>query len=311
MIRLIHMCDMTHSYVWRDTPVVRLATASHCNALQRTAMHCNTLQHTATHNSTLQHTATCCNTLKHAATHGNTLQHDTPVIRIAYAHNQVCTHLAATHSYVCHDSFICVTYLIHKSEMTHSYVWHDTPVVRFPYAYKQVCTHLDISRSNMWHDSFIYATTHSYVWHDSSIFVTCNTPIRPSLGVYKLAVTHSYVWHDSFICVTWNTSRQISIRSQPGGYTPTHFSHKCVTWLIHMCGMINHTWLIHLWHMTHSSVTYTSDMTYSFSCVTWWMSHETREWQFPLNMLHPRNPWNRETQISRYLAVQIQIEILA
>jgi len=33
-------------------------------------------------------------------------------------------------------------------------------------------------------------------------------------------------------------------------------------------------------------------------------------WQFPQKMLHPRFPTNRETQISRYLAVQIQIEIL-
>jgi len=28
-----------------------------------------------------------------------------------------------TYSYVWHDSFICVTWLIHKCDMTHSYVW--------------------------------------------------------------------------------------------------------------------------------------------------------------------------------------------
>jgi len=33
-------------------------------------------------------------------------------------------------------------------------------------------------------------------------------------------------------------------------------------------------------------------------------------WQFPLKMLYPRNPPNRETRISQYFAVQIQIEIL-
>ena len=33
-------------------------------------------------------------------------------------------------------------------------------------------------------------------------------------------------------------------------------------------------------------------------------------WQFPLKMLNIRNPQNRETQISWYLAVQIQSEIL-
>jgi len=31
-----------------------------------------------------------------------------------------------THSYVWHDSFICVTWLIHMCDMTHSHVWHDS-----------------------------------------------------------------------------------------------------------------------------------------------------------------------------------------
>jgi len=31
-----------------------------------------------------------------------------------------------THSYVWHDSFICVTWLIHMFNRTHSYVWHDS-----------------------------------------------------------------------------------------------------------------------------------------------------------------------------------------
>ena len=30
-----------------------------------------------------------------------------------------------THSYVCHDSFICVSWLSYTCMMTHSYVWHD------------------------------------------------------------------------------------------------------------------------------------------------------------------------------------------
>jgi len=67
-----------------------------------------------------------------------------------------------THSYVWHDSFLCVTWLIPMCDMTHSYVWHDS----------LICVSWLI---NMWD------MTHSYVWHDS--FAT------------------SYVWHDSFICV--------------------------------------------------------------------------------------------------------------
>ena len=33
-------------------------------------------------------------------------------------------------------------------------------------------------------------------------------------------------------------------------------------------------------------------------------------WQFPLRLLHPPNPPNRETWIPRYVMVQIQVEIL-
>ena len=37
-----------------------------------------------------------------------------------------CDMCAMAHSYVWHDSFICVTWLIHLCAMTHSYVWHDS-----------------------------------------------------------------------------------------------------------------------------------------------------------------------------------------
>jgi len=30
-----------------------------------------------------------------------------------------------THSYVCHDAFICVTWLMNICDVTHSYVCHD------------------------------------------------------------------------------------------------------------------------------------------------------------------------------------------
>ena len=63
-----------------------------------------------------------------------------------------------------HDSFICVTRLIHMCDMTHSYVWH------------------------MWHDSFNSVTS----LMQSSWWL-----------IHMFDTSHSYVWHDSFICVTW------------------------------------------------------------------------------------------------------------
>jgi len=58
-----------------------------------------------------------------------------------------------THSYVWHDSFMCVTWRIHMCNMTHSYVWHDS----------FICVTWLIHTSDM---------THSYVWRDSFTRVT-------------------------------------------------------------------------------------------------------------------------------------------
>jgi len=100
-----------------------------------------------------------------------------------------------THSPVWHDSFICVTWLIHMCDMTHSYVWHDS--------------------SYVWHDSFICVTwlihmcdmTHSYMWHDSSYVWHDSFTCVPGLMqfatwlIHICDMTHLYVWHGSFICV--------------------------------------------------------------------------------------------------------------
>ena len=99
-----------------------------------------------------------------------------------------------THSYVRHDSFICVTWLIHVCDMTHSYVWHDSSFemcvtwLNCWYVWYNLCVDTcDIRMCDM--------TTHSYVGHD--LFI-CGAWL-----IYMCDMTHSYVWHDSFICVTW------------------------------------------------------------------------------------------------------------
>jgi len=64
--------------------------------------HCNTLLYTAPH----------CNT--HCNTHCDTLQHTTA---LQHTHKVVCV-CGMTHSYVWHDSCMCVTWLIHMCVMT-------------------------------------------------------------------------------------------------------------------------------------------------------------------------------------------------
>jgi len=85
-------------------------------------------------------------------------------------------------------SFICVTWLIHMCDMTHSYVWH------------------------VIHDNVIHDMTHSYVWHDSFICVTWL--------IHMCDMTHSYVWHvihgnvihDMTHCHEWHVTHINDIR---------------------------------------------------------------------------------------------------
>ena len=65
---------------------------------------------------------------------------------------------------ICHDPIMCVTRLIHMCDRTRSYVWR----VRLPWL-NHVCD-----------------MTHSYVWQDTFIRVTCMATC-----------------HDSIMCVTW------------------------------------------------------------------------------------------------------------
>ena len=67
------------------------------------------------------------------------------------------------------SSFICVTWLIHMCDMTHSHVWHGA----------FICVTWLIHMCDM---------MNSYVWHDAIIFVTWL--------IHMCDMTHSYVWPD-------------------------------------------------------------------------------------------------------------------
>jgi len=58
-----------------------------------------------------------------------------------------------THSYVGHDSFICVPWLIHMCDMTHSDVWHDSFICATWLLH--MC---DMTHSSTWHDSIVCMT---------------------------------------------------------------------------------------------------------------------------------------------------------
>jgi len=163
-----------------------------------------------------------------------------------------------THSYVWHDSFICVTWLIYMFDMTHLHAWHDS------FTCVTWLIHMcDMTHSYVWQNSFICVTrltdvcvmTHSYVWHDSSTILKWLVPIYhyiPQL-MHICDMTHpyanpqhnhgsknarnmtrSYMGHDSFICVPWlthlwnMTHPYATLQHKLGGSATA-------TWLTHTC----------------------------------------------------------------------------
>ena len=111
-----------------------------------------------------------------------------------------------THSYVWHDSFLCVTWLIHICDTSfYSYVKYDS--------FTRMTCLCDMTHWYVWHDSFICVTClFSYLWHD--------TFISETWLIHTCAMSHSHVWHDSDDA----TLRCVSSLTR-------------VTWLIHMCDL--------------------------------------------------------------------------
>jgi len=210
---LIHMCDMSHLYVWHDSficvtcrihmcdmidspgPSLQHA-ATHCNTLQHPATHCSTLQHTAAHFNTLQHNVTYCNTLQHTAAHCNTLQHTATHCNTLQTHCNTLQHMTesrcpstrALRSPRRHLPLPCSTWPIHRRALTHSYVWHHHTF-----------------HCNVWHDSIICDTwlIHCNIWHDSHSYLnTWKTHIHVYTSVVRIYIA---------VCIYVDTCTYLSL----------------------------------------------------------------------------------------------------
>jgi len=139
-----------------------------------------------------------------------------------------------THSYVRHDSLICVTWLTHMCDMTHSYVRHDSFISE--------TWLIRMCKKTRWcviRHIHIWDMTHSYVRHDSLLCVTWLT--------HMWDMTHSYVWHDSLICVTWLTHM-----CEMTHLFMRHDSFPFVTWLVRGNIFLQHCDLLETCDFMHS-----------------------------------------------------------
>jgi len=200
---LIQMCDMIHSYVWRDVAERRLPFAV---------------------------LGVMCHTFKR-----DSFTRVTWLIRMRY-NSLICavTHLCVPWlMHVCHDSCICamtdsyVPWLIHmchdahvrvtvpwesfKCAMTHAYVCHDS-VECYDFFTKCDMTHSDVPwLIHMCRDLLTRTMTHSYIPRESFrshlIVGRVYTFMRHASCMYVM--THAYAWHDTFICLTWLIRREL------------------------------------------------------------------------------------------------------
>ena len=113
---LIHMCDMTHSYVWHDSftcvnCLIHVWDISH-SIWEMRKSHCTPFTSRA-----------CVTLLIHVCdtTHPY-VWHDSFICVTWLIHTCDMTHSNVTYS---KSRFICVTWLVHMCDVTHSYVWHD------------------------------------------------------------------------------------------------------------------------------------------------------------------------------------------
>jgi len=155
-----------------------------------------------------------------------------------------------THSYVWHDSFICVTWLIHMCDMTHSYVWHD---------------------------SFI-CVTHSYVWlihvcqvQRAAALWTCHTN-QWVMFVIQVPFLYSYgTWRVPYERVMSHVNESCQSRGRDNVY-----EESCHVGINHVT--MNDSCQIRMSHVTYESVIshmnescYTRELVMSHI----WMSHVT------------------------------------
>ena len=127
---------------------------------------------------------------------------------------------------VCHDLFVCETWLIHIWVMTHSHLSHDSFVCE-----TWLIRMWDMTHSHLSHDSFVCGTWLIHKWHhDQSLcHGSSQTRVRHDSSIRETWLIHKC--DDKFVCQTWlmrtwdmthsyETSRSISLLVDASQWSP-------------------------------------------------------------------------------------------
>jgi len=93
---------------------------------------------------------------------------------------------AMPHAHMCHDSFICVPWIIHMCEMARSYVWHDS-FIRVTWLI-HMC---DMTHSYLWRDSFTCVT---WLIHMCDMTHRAHATVLEALLSNLNSSWHTYEW---------------------------------------------------------------------------------------------------------------------
>jgi len=156
-----------------------------------------------------------------------------------------------THSYVLHDSFIRVAWLIHTCIMTSSYMSHDSSIhvtwlIHTCHMTQSFMSCVVFTCQFFFFWSWVIVSSHNvlriYTCHMTHSFVSHDSSIRVTWLIHSCPMTLLHVLHDSFIRVPWLFYTCCMTHS-----FVSHDSSIRVTWLIHSCHMTR----LYVWHIMH------------------------------------------------------------
>ena len=202
-LNVLTQCDMTHSYVWHDSSICTLYIVTwliHMFGMTHLYAH---IHRDMTHSYVWHDSCICMTPWLDSQ------------MRVQVLRSQ-CTDLMWHNSFICVTWPIHICDSTHRfafkvfalnvltqCDMTHSYVWHDSCIC-MPHLHAWFDLQIRVQGLR----SLCTYTT----WHDSSIRVTWPIHIRDSTHRFAFKVftvnvltlydmTHSYVWHDSCMCM--------------------------------------------------------------------------------------------------------------